>query len=149
MDAPQDVFPDEEICEQAKGNTSATLLAMLVTARERRESLVDAAGAIGRIFAPSWDAEQGKGAREIARWAALNALTCGAELRRLEGDASRAEAIVAGWPGPDDLAYFGLTQAEADALNELYGPIAERLGLRYSWRREGDQIVMTFAKTEP
>jgi hypothetical protein len=60
------------------------------------------------------------------------------------GDVQRAEAVVAGWPSEEELAYFGLTRDEADTLNELYGPVAERLGLRFAWHRDGDAIVMTF-----
>ena len=52
---------------------------------------------------------------------------------------------MAGWPNEQALAYFGLTQEDADALNELYGPIAERLGLRFAWRRDGDAVVMNFS----
>lgn len=149
MNATQDTFTAEEICEQAKGNASAAMLLVLVTARERGEPLEEAARFVGRIFAPSWDDERGKGARMIARWAALNAVTCGAQLRRLGGDTRRAEAAVTSWPNVEDLSYFGLTRDEADALNELFGPIADRLGLRYVWRRDGDEIVMTFAAIEP
>ena len=148
MDTTHEIFTAEEICEQAIVNSSGTLLLMLVTARERGESLEDAARFVGRIFAPSWDSERGKDARTIARWAALNAVTCGAEVRRLDGDESRAEATVAGWPSEQDLTYFGLTQEDADALHELYGPIEERLGLRYAWRRDGDAVVMTFSALE-
>jgi hypothetical protein len=148
MDATGDTFTAEEIREQAQGNVSALSLFVLVAARERGESLVDAARFLGRTFAPTWDSERGKGAREIARWAALNSVTGGAQLRRLDGDATRATATVAGWPTADDLDYFGLTQDDADTLYELYGPIAERLGLRYAWRRDGDEVVMTFEERE-
>ena len=145
METTHETFTAEEICEQAIGNSAASLLLLLVAARERGESLEDAARFVGRIFAPSWDSERGKGARTIARWAALNAVTCGAKVRRFDGDERRAEATVSGWPSEQDLAYFGLTQEDADALNELYGPIAERLGLGYAWRRDGDAVVMTFS----
>jgi hypothetical protein len=148
MDTTHETFTAEEICEQAKGNAGAAILLVLVAARERGESLEDAARFAGRIFAPGWESERGKGARTIARWAALNAVTCGADVRRLDGDARRAEATVAGWPSEEDLASFGLTQEEADALNALYGPIAERLGLHYAWRRDGDAVVMSFSARE-
>jgi hypothetical protein len=148
MDARQETFTAEEICEQAKGNAGNAILLVLVAARERGESLEEAARFVGRIFAPSWDEGRGKGALVVARSAALNAVTCGAQLRRLDGDTRRAEATIAGWPSEQDLAYFNLTQEEADALNGLYGPIAERLGLRYAWRRAGDEVTMAFEAME-
>jgi hypothetical protein len=38
-----------------------------------------------------------------------------------------------------------LSQQEADMLYALFTPIAERLGLAYTWRRDGDAVTMTFA----
>jgi len=148
MDATHETFTAEEICAQAKGNAGNAILLVLVSARERGESLAEAARFVGRTFAPSWDEGRGKGALVIARAAALNAVTCGAQLRRLDGDVRRAEATVAGWPSEQDLAYFRLTQEDADALNALYGPIAEGLGLHYAWRRDGDQVTMSFEAME-
>ena len=143
MSEPQAVFTREEICAQAQTNASAGILMVLVLARHHGQRLVDAARFIGQIFAPSWDEVQGQGAWEVARSAALNLVTGGGELRLLEGDAQQAEAVVS-WPPQELLDYFDLTQEEVDALHELNGPIAERLGLRYAWRRDGNDVVMTF-----
>ena len=76
--------------------------------------------------------------------AALTIASAGAEVRRVAGDAARAEATVAGWPAAEVAAFFGLEPAEADAFYEVFGPIATGLGLRYGWRREGDAITLAF-----
>jgi hypothetical protein len=147
MSEPPRELSSEEICAQAQTNASAGTLMVLVLARERGQPLADAARFIGQAFATSWDEIQGAGALDTVRTTTLNAVTCGAELRRLDGDDQRAEAViagVAGWPNEEELSYFGLSQDEADTLNWLYVPVAERLGLRYAWRRDGDAIVMTF-----
>lgn len=139
-------FTAEEVCEQAKGNTRAALLALLAYARNQGHPLADAARFAGRLFAPGWDAEQGKGALVAARWAALNMASGGAEVRRLTGNVARAEATVAGWPTEEELAFFSLTREEADTAYAVFAPIAERLGLRFTSRREGDAVTLVFER---
>ncbi|HKG29258.1 MAG TPA: hypothetical protein VKB01_08990 [Thermomicrobiales bacterium] len=145
MDGSQDAFTSEEICEQAKGNVGVLSLLLLTYARDRGHPLDEAARFFGRVFAPSWDEVPARDARTVARWAALNMVTGGGELRRLEGDARRAESVIGRWPLDEDRAFFGLSQQEADMLYALFTPIAERLGLAYSWSRDDDAVTMTFA----
>ena len=144
MDGSQDTFTSEEICEQARGNVGALSLLLLTYARDRGQPLDEAARFFGRVFAPSWDEVPARDARTAARWAALNMVTGGGELRRLEGDARHAAAVIGRWPLDEDRAFFGLSQQEADMLYALFTPIAERLGLAYTWRRDGDAVTMTF-----
>src|SRR5215218_1817741 len=143
MDGMQETFTSEEICEQAKGNVGALSLLLLTYARDRGHPLDEAARFFGRVFAPSWDEVSARDARTAARWAALNMVTGGGELRRLEGDARHAESVIGRWPLDEDRAFFGLSQQEADMLYVLFTPIAERLGLAYTWSR-GDAVTMTF-----
>jgi hypothetical protein len=144
MDDTQEAFTSEEICEQAKGNVGALSLLLLTYARDRGQPLEEAVLFFGRAFAPGWDEVPARDARTTVRWAALNMVTGGGELRRLEGDAQHAESVVGRWPLNEDLAFFGLSQQEADAFYGLFAPIAERLGLAYTWRRDGDEVTMTF-----
>ena len=71
-------------------------------------------------------------------------VSVGATLQALAADESQAEVVMTGWPAPDTTAHFGLTQAEADIVFDIFGPIAASLGCRYQWQRRGDTIVMTF-----
>ncbi len=145
MDGSQETFTPEEICEQAKGNVGALSLLLLTYARDRGQPLEEAARFFGHVFAPSWDEVPARDARTAARWAALNMVSGGGELRRLEGDARQAESVVGRWPLAEDLSFFGLSQQEVDMFYVLFTPIAERLGLSYSWRRDGDDVTMTFS----
>lgn len=144
MESGSAMFTAEEICTQATGNVSALSLLLLVYARERGDDLSEAARFGGQVFAPGWDELPQGDARTTARWAALNMVSGGAQLRRLEGDENQAEAVVSDWPPEEDLAFFGLTLPEADALYALFTPIAERLDLDYTWRRDGDEITLAF-----
>jgi hypothetical protein len=144
MDGMQETFTSEEICEQAKGNVGGLSLLLLTYARDRGHPLDEAARFFGRVFAPSWDEVPARDARTAARWAALNMVTGGGELRRLEGDARHAESVIGRWPLDEDRAFFGLSQQEADRLYVLFTPSAERLGLAYTWSRDGDAVTLTF-----
>jgi hypothetical protein len=84
--------------------------------------------------------------RRRRRAAALNVVSGGGELVSLEGDDERAEAVVTGWSGPQTLAAFGLTRAEADTFLDAFGPIAASLGLRFAARREGDHLHLSFTR---
>jgi hypothetical protein len=148
MDGSQEVFTSEEICEQAKGNVGALSLLLLAYARDRGQSLDEAARFCGRVFAPGWDEVPARDARTAARWAALNMVSGGGEFRRLEGNARHAAAVVGRWPLEEDLTFFGLSQQEADTFYALFTPIAERLGLTYGWRRDGDDVTMTFTAAD-
>ena len=139
-------FTAEEVCAQARGNASALILVLLAYARNRGDDPAAAARFVGERFAPSWDGLRGEGALAAARAAALNLVTGGAELRVLAGDGDRAEATVAGWPGEEDLAFFGLTRADADAFHGVFGAAAERLGLRFAWHRDGDAVALAFVR---
>jgi hypothetical protein len=145
---PNAAFTDEELHEHARVNARLALLLLLAHARDRGQPPGEAAAFAGRVLAPGWDAVAGQGALVAVRLAALNVASTGAELRGLAGDARRAEATVAGWPGAEELALVGLDQGEADHLFAVFGPIAERLGLRYAWRREGDAVTMTVERPE-
>ncbi len=137
-------FTPEEICTQATGNAIAGGLALVRYARELGESPEVVAAWLGRTFAPGWEEMRGQGALNTMRTLALNLVSLGCDVRSLTGDERRAEAVAAGWPGDDNLMFFGVSQNEADALFGVFGPIAQDLDLRYDWQREGDTVRMTF-----
>ncbi len=66
-------------------------------------------------------------------------------MRLLSGDESQAEVVIGGVPSEESLAFFELTQEEADTLWGIFGPIAESLGYGYEWRRQGDEVTITFS----
>ncbi len=82
--------------------------------------------------------------RHAVRGLVLNLVLLGSETRRLSGNEQRAEPAADGCSGDENLTFFGVSQNEADAMFAVFGPIAEDLGLRYEWWREGDTVRMTF-----
>jgi len=144
MTVTNTVFSPEEITQSAKRNAHLFCFANVVCAKAHGLSPSEYWNFIGREYTPLW--EQGQSVPAIARRAARNMLSVGATLQALAGDESQAEVVMTDWPAPDTTAQFGLTQAEADAVFDIFGPIATSLGCRYQWQRRGDAIIMTFNK---
>jgi hypothetical protein len=140
-------FSDAEVCEQAKLNARIFPLLLMAYAKQQGQQPADALRYLGGVVAPEWDELRGQGALAVARTTALNFASLGAVVERLVGDAAQAETTVTGWPTDEDLAFCGLTREEADALFASWDTIADRLGLRYAWRREEDRPTLSFTQT--
>jgi len=142
-DPTSPILPDEEITRFARMNASAFPYVVTALARECGRSADDAAAFVGRTFAPGWEEVRGQGARVAARYMALNLASGGADVVALTGDEGHAEVRAAGYGDEGELAFYGLTRDDLDRFVGTFGPIAEHLGLRADWRREGEEIVVT------
>jgi hypothetical protein len=145
-DAADAEFSSEEISSQAQGNATALALTALAYLKERGLDLDEYVAFHGRRFAPLWEELRGRPVVEVARLAALNAVSLGATLISLSGDDRRAEVLVAGWPDGEFLDLLQLSREDAQRQLDAFGPITEHLGIRYGWRREGDAVRMTFKR---
>ena len=139
-------FSPEEVSFQAQGNATALALTALAYLKERGLDLDEYVAFHGRRFAPVWEELRGQPVVEVARLAALNAVSLGATLRSLSGDDKSAEVLVAGWPDEEVLELLRLSREDAQRQHGAFGPIMEHLGIRYGWRREGDAVRMTFER---
>ncbi len=136
-------FSPEEIRDAALGNVDALCYGIIAYMKDRCLSPNECWAFIGRQFSTAW----GPGSVEdIARGAAINMVSAGCTLQSLFADESQAEAVMTGWPDVDAATRFGLTQAEADTVFDIFGPITTSLGCRYQWQRRGDTVIMTFNK---
>jgi len=147
-DAADAEFSPEEVSSQAQGNATALALTALAYLKERGLDLDEYVAFHGRRFAPLWEELRGRPVVEVARLAALNAVSLGATLISLSGDDRRAEVLVAGWPDEEFLDLLQLSREDAQRQYGAFGPIMEHLGIRYGWRREGDAVRMTFEQDD-
>lgn len=140
-------FSTERLLEQASGNQSAFFFVSVRWARERDGSVDGWARFVGDRFADSWESMRGAGAREVAGVVGLN-FACSADSKfvGLEGDASRAEAVIEG-PDAEWLQDWGVSLEDNDRAYELiFRPIAEHLGHALEVRREGDRLRLILSK---
>ena len=140
------MFTTEQVLDSAKGNVTGVLLGTSAYLKEQHLSPLDWSVWLGKWFAPGWEGLKGRGAREAAQIAALVCITLGGKLTSFDGDESRAEFVITGWPNADRLQYYQITLAEADISWEALGPIAASLDLQCHWQREGDCVRFTFSR---
>jgi hypothetical protein len=141
-----DEFTMEEVLQQAMANAQALALVAVGYAKEKGLSLDEFWSFVGEKFTLGWDVLRGKGARAAMRVFALNMVSVGGTLESLSGDEARAEAIIANWPSPDLLQAFGGSQGDVDLMYAVFQPIADVLGLKYEWRRQGDRVTLILSQ---
>ena len=139
-------FTTEEVMSQAQGNATAFALASIAYAKEHDLAVEEYVAFVGQKFAPGWEELRGQSLREVARMAALNWVSVGGGLSSLSGDDQRAEVVIAGWPGEEELSELGVTQADSEPLWNIFEPIMEYLGIRYSWTRQDGAVRMIFER---
>lgn len=96
----------------------------------------------GDLLAKGWQRLRGTGARAIVRQFALNLMCSGGEARFLSGGVDHAESWVADVLGRYEVDRFGISRAEALHFITAFGPIADSLGYRFTWRKAGNDIVL-------
>lgn len=140
-------FSAERLLKQASGNQSAMFLVSMAWAKQRDGSVDGWAEFVGDEFAESWDEMRDAGAKDIARMAGLNfASSADSTFVRLDGDATRAEAVIDG-PDPEWLEGTGVTREDSDRANELiFGRIAAHLGLSLDVRRDEAGLHLVFSR---
>lgn len=131
---------------QARGNATSAVLMGIAFAKARGESAAYVRFAGEQLAASGWDTFRGRGARPVARMAAVNLVSVGAQLVEFAGDEARAAVVVSDWPPQAALQRLGLTADEGDAFYDVWSPIAERAGLRSTWHRDGDQVRLEFTQ---
>ncbi len=147
-DEMKTTFTPEQIAQQAQGNAIASFLVSISYLRDHDLAVDQYVAYVGRRVAPGWEALRDRPIQDVAKMAALNMVSLGGELQSLSGDDSKAEAVIRGWPPEDWRTFFALDLADVDSLWSAFEPVAEHLGLRYSWKRQGDEVTMIFSSRE-
>ena len=79
---------------------------------------------------------------------ALHIVSLGGSPVGIAGDDDLAYATFAHVPSFDVLKFFGLTRNEADAIWDIYKPMASSLKLWYTWSREQDEVTFKLSRTK-
>jgi len=139
-------FTPEELLSQAQGNATAIALATIAYLKGRGLAIDEYFEFVGRQFAPGWEELRGQSVTDVARTAALNMVSVGGTLRSLQGNDTRAEVLIAGWPTDEDLSELRLTLSDSEPLWSIFLPIMDYLGIRYAWQRQDDAVMITFER---
>lgn len=146
-DATNTDFTTEELLSQAQGNATAFVLTTIAYLKERGLSVDDYLSYFGRQFAPGWSEMRDHPVIDVARTVTFNAVSVGSTLGSLSGDETRAEVLIAGWLEEERISRtLGLERGDSDVVWDSFYPIMERLDIRYTWRREGETVRLTFER---
>ena len=141
-------FTSEQIRHQAQENALAFLLASVVYFKEQGRSPHQFVAAVGNTLAPGWKYLKGDGAQVVMDRLALHIASLGGTLVATAGNDNLAHATFAHVPSFDVLKFFGLTSRDADAIWDIFKPIATSLNLWYTWSRQDDEVTFKLSRTQ-
>jgi hypothetical protein len=104
--------------------------------------------AVGNTLAPRWKELKGHGASVVMDNLALHIVSLGGNTVGIAGDDDLAYATFAHVPSSDVLKFFGLTRDGADAIWDIYKPMATSLKLWYTWSRQQDEVTFKLSRTK-
>ncbi|MDQ2682016.1 MAG: hypothetical protein M3Y37_00675 [Chloroflexota bacterium] len=149
MDTPQTDQIDEPIeftaedqLELLRSNTLAMALATVSFLRKQGIDARDWAAELGSVFARGWDTDEPWSPEEFLDATIVNLTTFGGEARQAEFSDDEATARIHAFPDRARVEGLGLEDVDGDILFELIGPIATACGLRWSWQREEDSVLV-------
>jgi hypothetical protein len=128
----------EDLWRQEQSNFSAHLAMMFRWVEERGGSLEEFIDYVGRASAASWEGTES--AEELMEGVLLNVRSNGHEVLSVEREDGRVRARVTGLVRADVMEFFGVPAEQSDRFWDKFVPLAEALGLRFSWRRAGDGV---------
>jgi hypothetical protein len=137
-------FTQQQIGEQAQGNLNVAILGAMAYGKAVGQDARAVALFIGQRLVSEWAGITSP--LEAATAMALNCASLGMPIVSITGDKSHGEAVTGDWPDPDLLQLMGISQAEADHSWDIFEPITQSLGYRFSFRRDGAQLHFTIAK---
>ena len=139
-------FTHEQIRHQAQEDALAYLLASVVYFKEQRRSPQEFIAAVGEALVPLWKKLKNHEVPVVMDALALHMVSLGARLVATEGNDDLAFATFAQVPSFDLLKIFGLSRDEADAIWDIFKPIATFLNLEYSWSRQQDEVTLKLSR---
>lgn len=146
-DVAEPRFTFEQIRHQAQENALAFLLASVVYFKEQSHSPHEFITVVGNTLASRWKDLKGEGPQVVMDTLALHIVSLGGSLVAMAGSDALAFATFAHVPSYDLLKSFDLTSKEADAIWDIFKPIAASLNLEYEWTREQDEVTFKLSRS--
>ena len=130
-------FDPAEVARYAQNNALGFGLLTMAYLQDRGLSIEDWASWLGRALAgPDTNWEPGMGARRMAEEAALEMVSCKAQLVGVSGDDDASEVAVE-WPSSTALEECGLGRDDITGFWTIWEPIAASVGLRFAHTTDG------------
>lgn len=143
-DQIKSLFTPEQISQFAIGNLNSLCCVATAYQKEQGHSPDDFWTFVGHKYSQGW--KKGMSANEIGQGVALNMVSAGCELQSLTGDSDSSEVVLGNWPSQETLDFSAISQLEADTIWLVFETIADNLGYRCHWQRDGDAVTISISK---
>jgi hypothetical protein len=126
-------FRPKQIIRQSQLNLTATILSIFAFLKTQNIASQAWISFIANTFASSWEPLRGLELEKPLAAVALDMVSLGGRVvsSTVDNTNQTAEASFEGWPNPDLLKAFNLSETEAFIFMEIFRPLAAHIGLGY------------------
>lgn len=137
----------EDLLECLRSNAMALFLGTIRFLEARTILVGDWIDELGATFVLGWDLSVAWTPETFLQDILYNLAAFGGEAVQSEYGEDNASAVIEGFPNPERVEYLELNDVNGDVIFDLIRPIAAACGLDWSWRREGDRILLETARS--
>lgn len=137
----------EDLLECLRGNSIALFLATIRFLEQREIPVGEWIDALGATYVHGWDLGQEWTPEMFLEDILFNLEAFGGEAVEAEYGDDQARAVITQFPDPERLEYLGLEGVDGDGIYDVIRPIAAACGLDWSWRRDGDRVVVETSRS--
>jgi len=141
-------YTDGELLELNQGNIQAVISATVGYLRATGGDPDAWVAALGDAFARGWDEPEPWTPGELVDAIAVNLRALGAEIVELDATGEPATLRTRGFPDPALCERLGVPIEDVRLYNGSLDRVARERGVRWAWRRDGDETVYS-ASTLP
>jgi hypothetical protein len=136
-------YSSDELLEQAQGNAQAALIATVAFLRSQELSVDAWAASLGESFSAEWGESGDWTAEEFLDAMLTNYRSLGAEVASFDFSPERAEAVIVGFPVPEQCERFGVGIDEVARFHSSADAIAAACGVTWTWTLEDPDTART------
>ena len=136
-------YTDGELLELSQGNLQAVIAATVAYLRSTGGDPVAWVAALGDAFSLGWDEPEPWTPGEFVDAIAVNLRALGAEIVALDATGEPATLRTRGFPDHGLCERLEVLAEDVLRYNDSLVPVARERGVRWDWRRDGDETVFS------
>jgi hypothetical protein len=141
-------YSDAELLELTQGNLQAVVAATVGHLRATGAATDAWVAALGDAFSRGWDEPEPWTPGEFLDAIAVNLRALGAEIVEIDATGEPATLRTRGFPDRELCERLGVDVADVLRYNDSLDRVARERGVRWGWRRDGDDTVYSAATIE-
>jgi len=140
-DTDEEITADD-LLDLLQSNTLAMLLATIRFLQSRGIPVGEWVDALGSTYVLGWELSEEWTPEDFLQAVLVNLAAFGGDPVQAEYGDDSASAIVERLPDPQRCEGLRLDDVNGDVLYDMIQPIAAACGLDWSWRRDGERIIV-------